>query len=173
MDLAGSQIMSLMVSMQEVQGSELTNALTGLLGDPLESDSKEAPSVTKAKEVVSDVRPQWQELSVFFESKPPPEACKGIAADYDQALRETAATVSDVLDIVNNVGDDPHGAVEKLRGITNNHREHIDKPAARADQGVQQICDQYHVRKWFSIKGDVSGGGLFTAPNIPMPGSGF
>lgn len=172
-DLSQRQIMSLMVEMQRLKASEFTDALSELMGDPFDEGKKDAPSIEKARSIASDVKPAWQDLKTFFESMPPPEACRTIAADYGQTLQETGATVSDILGIVETAQGDPQGAVEKLRGIMKSHKSMIDEPAVRADRGVQAICDEYDTRKWFDIKADVGGGGLFTMPSIPVPGVGL
>lgn len=173
MSLARSQITNLMVSMEEIKGAELGNQLSDILGgDPMEGE-REAPSVSKARDIAANVRSEWKSLNTEFESKVPPEACHTIAADFGQALSETGATVGDIIDIINNLGTDPHGAVNRLREIMDANKKMIDEPAIRADKGVQAICDQYGETKWFSIKGDVGGGGMFAMPSIPSVGGGF
>jgi len=171
-DLSQRQIMSLMVEMQQLKASEFTDALSELMGDPFDEGKQEAPTIEKAKSIANDVKPAWQDLQTFFESMPPPEECRTIAADYGQTLQETGATVSDILGIVATASGDPQGSVEKLRGIMKSNKAMIDEPAVRADHGVQAICDKYETRKWFEIKGDVGGGGLFAVPSIPVPGIG-
>lgn len=174
LELARSQITSLMVSMEEIKGAELGNELAEILGgDPTEGERTEAPSVSKARDIAANVKPQWQQLNTDFEAKPPPEACRTIAADYSQTLRETGATVGDIIDVINNLGTDPHSAVARLREIMGANKKMIDEPALRADKGVQAICDQYEERKWFSIKGDVGGGGMFAMPSMPSLGGGL
>ncbi len=174
MEMARTQITMLMVSMEEIKGAELGNQLAEILGgDPTEAERTEAPSVSKARDIAANVRPQWQELNIEFEGKAPPEACRTIAADYGQTLRETGATVGDIIEIINNLGTDPQTAVARLREIMNANKKMIDEPAVRADQGVQAICDLYGERKWFSIKGDVGGGGMFTMPGVPGIGGGL
>jgi hypothetical protein len=172
-ELAQSQIMGLLVGMEEIKGAELGDALSDILGgDPTEGEQTEAPSVGKARDIANEVRPKWKELAAEFEAKAPPEECQSIAGEYDQALRETGATVSDIIDVINNEAGEPQSAIEKLRGIMTSHKKMIDEPAKRTDDGVARICDKYGVRKWFEIKGDVGGGGLFAMPSIPMPGIG-
>ncbi len=173
MSLARSQITNLMVSMEEIKGAELGNQLSDILGgDPMEGE-REAPSVSKARDIAANVRTEWKSLNTEFESKVPPEACRTIAADFGQTLRETGATVGDIIDIINNLGTDPHSAVNRLREIMDANKKMIDEPAIRADKGVQAICDHYGETKWFSIKGDVGGGGMFAMPAIPAIGGGF
>lgn len=172
-ELAQTQIMGLLVSMEEIKGAELGDALADILGgDPTQQEQREAPSVGKAKQIADEVRPKWKELAVEFEAKEPPEECKTVAGNYDQALRETGATVSDIIGVINTEAGEPQTAIQKLREIMTNHKKMIDEPAKRADTGVGDICDKYGVRKWFDIKGDVGGGGLFAMPSIPMPGIG-
>lgn len=172
-ELAQTQIMGLLVSMEEIKGAELGDMLGEVLGgDPTQGERTEAPSVGKAKDIANGVRPQWKELASEFETKEPPEECQNIAGEYRQTLRETGATVSDIIGVINNEAGEPQTAIQKLREIMTNHKTMIDEPAKRADTGVAQICDKYGVRKWFDIKGDVGGGGLFAMPSIPMPGMG-
>ncbi len=164
--LAQDQIGSVMVSAEQIKGSELTDALSGLLGDGNEPEKTESPKVEETKNVLADVRPAWKDLDTFFNSKPPPDACREIASNYDQALRETGGTIGDIIDIMNSAAD-PHQAVAKLQEIMRTNKKLIDEPGRKTDQGVQAICDYYKTRKWFSISGDIGGGsGGFAVPSI-------
>lgn len=172
MDTARAQISGLLISMEEIKGAELGSQLSDLLGgDPTQVEQTEAPSVSKARDIAAKVRPDWEALSRDFADKKPPQECESIAAEYEQALKETGATVSDIIEVINTLGGDPQQAVTKLQSIMANHKKMIDEPAKRADEGVASICEKYSERKWFTIRGDVGGGGMFAMPSAL--GGGF
>ncbi|MGV3618094.1 MAG: hypothetical protein ACO1SV_22440 [Fimbriimonas sp.] len=130
-----------------------------------------------SKGKVLDLRPRWEELITFFNSKRPPAECKPLADDFNQALSEIPGMAGDVADILNGVATNPQDALEKARKMQNKSFSAIDRPLMMADQKLGQICAKYNTNKWFNIKsgsgsGNILGriGGLGGAGGTPLPG---
>lgn len=146
-----------------------SDALKQWLDPGEDTNLKQDKGTQETKQLIEGVRPAWAKLATFFESKVPPAECKEIGDKYDQVLRETGATIGDLTDIINGGLDDPRSAVSKLEKIKGDNSEHIDKPAKDVDQMVQDICDKYKTRKWFTIHGDIGSGGMLS---MPLPNFG-
>lgn len=167
-DLAQEQVRNLTRNMSEFQVTEYANTFKDLLGgDPTEGEITPTEGVQKAGKIAEGVRPAWAALTRDFNAKGPPDECQPIADNYDQALRETGATVGDIIDILYGLGGSPQEAIGKLEGIMSKHKDGIDKKAVEADKQVQAICDKYGTRKWFTIKGDIGSGGMLSMPTLP------
>lgn len=167
-DLAQQQISNLTRNMSEFQVGEYANSFKELLGgDPTEVESQAPEGVQKAGKIAEGVRPAWAALTREFNAEKPPAECQPIADNYDQALRETGATVGDIIDILYNLGSNPQEAIGKLEEIMTKHKDGIDKRALKADEQVQELCDKYATNKWFSIRGDVGSGGMLSVPALP------
>ncbi|HZH97687.1 MAG TPA: hypothetical protein VEX38_01840 [Fimbriimonadaceae bacterium] len=161
-ELAQSQINELMIVGQEVQGANALSILQGMLDEEVETGQEpKSPTVVKVSQTAEQLRAGWTDLTQFFNSKAPPAECIPIRNEYDQALRETGATVVDILGIMAEMGQNAREALPRLQEISRTHKERIDKPAMNTDRLVQAICDKYKTRKWFSVKGDIGSSGLF------------
>lgn len=146
-----------MATMLSLGGAE--EFLRGMLADP----DADPPQPHEQVEVdVNAMRSDWADLHAFFNTKTPPAECMPIYNEYDPALNETGAMISDILaplsGSIENKSDQDN-AIAKLLTIQNKSKDLIDKPAIRADDLVQKICDKYHTPKWFKIVGDIGGGG--------------
>ncbi|QYK53327.1 MAG: hypothetical protein KF824_00200 [Fimbriimonadaceae bacterium] len=131
-------------------------------------DSGEPDSPDKvAKNAMSDRRPEWQELQKFFLSVPPPSECAPIQASYSQHLGECSAMFGEVMDIFSGIAEDPQSALTKAYSMLGKSTGRVDEFGIQTDSQVKEICDKYHTRKWFEIKGDVGGG---IGPVLGLPG---
>ncbi len=168
-ELASEQVRTLTRNMTEFQVTEYANTFKDLLGgDPTEGEIAPPPGgVQKAGKIAEGVRPAWAALTKDFNARQTPRECQAIADNYDQALRETGATVGDIIDILYETGGSPQEAIGKLESIMGKHKDAIDKRAVLADKQVQEICDKYETRKWFTIKGDIGSGGMLSMPTLP------
>lgn len=155
-EIAGDQTAEAMVLIPKMQA---LGAGMGMM-DPIDQSSdnpgdKDPGSYAKGK--VEDFRPRWDELIQFFNSVPPPEECKPLAADYERALGEVPGMMGDIGDVLNTVSSDPSAALQKMKKIQGGSYGDIDRYFARSDQKLGTICQKYDHSKWFNIKTDVSG----------------
>lgn len=107
----------------------------------------------------NDMKTDWHRLIQAFDAKPAPAECAELKEKYDRVLSETGNMISEIVSVVQNVGDDPMGAIGKLEGMQGKSSSRIDSYAAGVDRGVASICSKYDTPKWFTIKTDISGGG--------------
>lgn len=165
--LAQKQLSQVLVMGSQIKGAGIAEVLGSMLSESEEEPTK-APELEQAEATVADVRKPWAELADEFGAMPPPSGCQEVAVSYDQALRETGATIGDIQDVLTNAMANPQGAIEKLQGIRGGHIGSIDASAGKADAGVQAICDAYDTRKWFMIQRDIGTG----MPGLTMPNIG-
>ncbi|MFZ4506926.1 MAG: hypothetical protein ACOYON_04425 [Fimbriimonas sp.] len=122
-------------------------------------EGKSPDAVTHGK--FRDLKPQWEQLIVFFQSVPPPDDdCRLIAEDYSRALSEIPGMTSDIGDVLNDVQSDPGGALAKVSKMKQQSYGGIDRYFEQSDVRLGEICRKYNERKWFNIRTDV-GGGMF------------
>ena len=155
--ISGDQMAEAMVLAQKMQA---LGAGMGMM-DPYEQsqggDEDKDPG-TYAKGKVMDFRPRWDALLTFFNSKRPPDECKPLAADFNQALSEVPGMMGDIGDILNAASSDPSAALQGIQKFKGGSYGEIDRYFARADQKLGAICSKYEKAKWFNIKADVQGG---------------
>ncbi len=126
--------------------------------NPYDNEDSQSPDkITGGK--FADLRPDWEKLIQYFNSYPPPEECRPIADDFGRALSEIPGMTSDVIDVLNTVGQDPSAALQKVNKLKGKSYGDIDRYFNRADQRLKAICEKYDTSKWFNVKGDVIEGG--------------
>jgi hypothetical protein len=126
-------------------------------------DSTTLPVIDKVSSIARELQPAWTDLKQYFDSYPPPEECKPIAAAFDDGLQSIPDNMEQLNKIVSNLDmsksqDDAKNAREQAREVSRDHRRRIDEPFSRTDQLVGQVCDKYQTRKWFNI--DAHGGNM-------------
>jgi hypothetical protein len=167
-ELTQAQLVQVTVMGTQLKGLGIADVLGGMFEESESTESK-PPELRKAEGTVADVRKPWADLADEFGTLPPPPGCQEVAISYDQALRETGATMGDILDAMNGAMENPQAAIQALQKIRGEHMGSIDESAGRADRGVQAICDAYDTRKWFTIQRDIGGG----MPTLTVPGGGL
>lgn len=155
--ISGDQMAEAMVLTQKMQALGAGMGLMDPYDQSKDGDEDKDPG-TYAKGKVMDFRPRWQELLDFFNSKPPPDECKPLAADYNRALSEVPGMMGDIGDILNNVSNDPAAALQQIQKFKGGSYGEIDRYFQRADVKLTQICQKYEHNKWFNVKADVQGG---------------
>lgn len=155
-------------SKQVEQMQLLKSTLTGAGGltspEDVESmtdpDYNSFPSIEKAAAMITELKPDWEQLVKDFDSYPPPPECQEIANQYGGAMDSIISTIDKVLNIVESVNltsqGDIKGSAEEVRGVGRGHRRGIDGNFERADDLVKEVCDKYETPKWFKI--DAHGG---------------
>ena len=66
--------------------------------------------------------------------------------------------IIEILTAVESAGESPERAIAALTAMQGTSSERIDELAKQTDSQVQQICDKYKTRKWFSVASDVGSG---------------
>jgi len=107
---------------------------------------------------------KWVTLITFFDSVPPPTECVPIRNSYSQHIQEVKAYMGQIHRIMQEIGTDM-GDTEKMKAKLDECRKMlatdgsaIDAAGKSTDDLVQQICDEYGVKKWFNVRGDVGEG---------------
>lgn len=160
--MTGQQLGQLLALATQMQGKGVMDMLGNIMNDP--SGDQGAPELPAA-DLSGDteaLRKEWTDLGGRFGSLPPPAECVPIRNQYDIALKETSGMVFDIMDILNQAtqpGADPQALVGRLTGMKGSSSS-IDQAGTKCDQLVQQVCDKYHARKWFTVQGDIGNAGM-------------
>jgi hypothetical protein len=158
--LSTKNLGDLKVKMAQLGAAGGMNALKKWLDGGGEEEDVKAP----ADELAADaavMRREWDELSTFFQSVPPPRRCQTLRDRYGVALSETGAGITEVMMLLGSASADPQAAVaslERMKGTSKN----IDGASKDANVEVTTICRDFNVRPWFEIQTDYGGGGLFS-----------
>ncbi|MFN3689504.1 MAG: zinc-ribbon domain-containing protein [Fimbriimonadales bacterium] len=88
---------------------------------------------------------EWAELLQFFKSVPPPPECQTLADAYYAGLSQYITTISQIEQslIENDLGG--------LTSMLGSAQSDLDARFARADEELTRVCEQYGIRKEFSI----------------------
>lgn len=144
-----SNVMSMMPGGQF--GTDMTSLKNLATGDPDAPEPKAAPDALTESSV--EMSKGYEELKAYFETKPPPQSCQTIADAYNRTLDETGAMFGDFQDAMNGWSENMNASITKLNDMKNKS-ESINKYGGETDQLVQDICDKYNKKKWFSINKD-------------------
>ena len=165
--LAMDQVSSAMVTMTRMQlagaASQLESALGG--AESIDDDSLgENTPAAGLREDFAKQRQNWKDLLIDFNALAAPAECTPTKAAYEAALRETSAMMGDLLGVLESSTDGSASSdelIKKLNGMKGTSKT-IDEAGKLTDERVQEICDKYKVKKWFSISSDFGGGGLLS-----------
>lgn len=108
---------------------------------------------------------QWQQLSQYFLSKPPPQSCVTLRDKYYDLLGKTAGSIASVGNSFSKaMGGDPGAALDALTrqqgsGMGTPSREVRDACAA-ADDELAKVCQKFGISKDFAIQDDTGGANL-------------
>ncbi len=88
---------------------------------------------------------EWAELLQYFKSVPPPPECRALADTYYAGLSQYITTISQIEQslIENDIGG--------LTALLGSAQSDLDARFARADEELSRVCEQYGIRKYFSI----------------------
>jgi len=162
-DLATSEIGPLMADIMRQSVGGGSNPMKSLFGD--EGPDVETPPTKGISESVDKIHSDWQDLDNFFQSVPPPSECAPIQAQYSKSLGETQAMMIELAGAITKANESPDEALSALKGMQGKSKGRIDTADQACDRLVQQICDKYKTRKWFSVASDIAGG-LTTLPGL-------
>lgn len=167
--ISTDQMGDLMITLTQIQsGGAIMDALGSIFGDDPENAPVDIPEnkVNRVKETAEQKRQEWKDLQAFFLSVDAPAECAAIQASYSQCLGETGGMMMEILDAVATADQDPQAAIGALTRMQGQSTARIDTLARQTDEQVQEICDQYHTRKWFRIETDYGGGVLGKLPGF-------
>jgi hypothetical protein len=169
--LSMDQIGALTVQMTYMSLGAGKKALEGLLtGDPdaLENHGPAEEMAASAQKM----RGEWRALNEYFKSYPPPQECVGAFSSYGELLGETSSMILEVMDAIAAAKENPENAIAALNSLKGDSNSRIGRPGLETDRHVQEICDRYETRKWFSIASDFGQGSLGQAGGLPNMGTG-
>lgn len=88
---------------------------------------------------------EWAQLLQYFRSVPPPPECQTLADAYFTGLSEYITSISQIEKslIENDLGG--------LTSMLGSAQSELDARFARADEELTRVCEQYSIRKYFSI----------------------
>jgi len=156
-DLATNEVSELLRQMTMLSGVGSTERVM----NDLLKEGADVETSDPAKEISEQGqghKKDWKDLIAFFDSVPPPTECVPIRNAYAQCLGETSAMYTEILNIMGSIGDDPKAAVADLMKMQGKSNDRIDVAGRQTDRQVQEICDEYDVRKWFTVNTDIGGG---------------
>lgn len=156
-EITQDQLSDALVAMTKAKMGGAMEILQDMLKEDPDSPATPSPSADFST-AVQRLRDSWKDLTDHFNSVSPPDECRPIRDDYDQALRETGAMMMDVMDALANADSSPEAAIKSLRRMQGTSKGRIDAVAKSANRRVQEICDKYDTDKWFDIMGDVGSG---------------
>ncbi|MCS6923941.1 MAG: zinc-ribbon domain-containing protein [Fimbriimonadales bacterium] len=88
---------------------------------------------------------EWAQLLRYFQSVPPPPECQTLADAYFAGLSQYITTITQIeRDLVEN-------DVGGLTSLLGSAQSDLDARFARADEELTRVCEQYGIRKYFSI----------------------
>lgn len=155
------------LTIKQIADMKVFEQMIGVLGpgigelDPYDQSGKEGETPeSTAKGKFEDLRPDWKQLIQDFRDVPPPAECKPLADAFDSGINEIPAMIGDLVDVMNSIGTNPSGALQKVQQMKNKSYAGVDRSFQEADGLLSQVCDKYDERKWFNIKTDVVGGSL-------------
>jgi hypothetical protein len=160
-EISNQQVSQMLVTMAKLQVSGGVDALRGLLDQAADTEADPPPPTEGIRVDSEQMRSDWNSVIQFFESKPAPAECVPIRDQYSRALYETSGMILDIVGAIDRASSDPTQAVASLNAMKGKSTQSIDQPAGETDRLVQEICDRYKTRKWFSIERDFGASGLF------------
>lgn len=152
----------LQVLLSELQGGAL-DMRQMLDSDPDQPSETKSQGKQKANEAAQKSKEPIQDIEKFFDSRQAPQECIAIRNLYAQALGETIYTVKNIQSMIEGVSDEQGSTdiartTQKLSQIYSNHKERIDLPRKNCDDLIEEICQKYGVKKWFSIPANLDSG---------------
>ncbi|MEN3001953.1 MAG: zinc ribbon domain-containing protein [Armatimonadota bacterium] len=114
-------------------------------GDLEQAEANYEREREKLRQGYQQRRKEWEALLQFFQSKQPPAECRVLADTYYAGLSEYITTISQIEE------DLIEGDLGGLTGLLGSAQPELDAKFARADEELTKVCQQYGIRKYFSI----------------------
>ncbi|MCA0360594.1 MAG: hypothetical protein LCH41_06030 [Armatimonadetes bacterium] len=152
---------AIQTKMQALRGASSVESLIDPESDPLADSQKESQNTASS---IEDHTQDWQNLRREFMAYPAPTECVPIQASYSQAIDETGNMFSEMSGFFARIASADQGDLQGLLGEAfgkqGKSSSRVDSLRKQTDQQVDDICRKYDTRKWFSIPGDLGGGGM-------------
>ncbi len=135
-------VMSMLVQVMTLRAQVAMGAAQGDL-DQLEAKYEQERE--KLRQSYQQRQREWAQLLQFFRSKQPPPECKVLADTYYAGLSQYITTITQI----------EQGLIEadlgSLTGLLGSAQPELDAKFASADEELTKVCQQYGIRKYFSI----------------------
>ncbi|MCS7065882.1 MAG: zinc-ribbon domain-containing protein [Fimbriimonadales bacterium] len=99
----------------------------------------------KLRQSYQQRRKEWEALLQFFRSKQPPPECRVLADTYYAGLSQYITTITQIEEDL--IESDLGG----LTGLLGSAQPELDAQFAKADEELTKVCEQYGIRKYFSV----------------------
>ncbi len=123
-------------------------------GDTYNKDNKE---ITKG---YADTSAEWNDLTVFFNSKTPPQPCIELRDKYLSQLGKIESMFANVRVLFNKGMNGDGSVLPELTANMTKWSQDADEANRIADDALASICDKYRLRKDFTIQGEPSGSSM-------------
>lgn len=129
-------------------------------------------SIDTFEKKYTKIAAEWNSLTGEFQKRTPPESCRDLHSKYyshiskmQQFVLETQESLNSALksitDSMQGSGNSvPQDQVSKLADLKGRAGPEMDESIRKADDALADVCERYHLRKEFDIKGDSSSNGL-------------
>lgn len=114
-------------------------------GDLEQAEANYEREREKLRQSYQQRRREWEGLLQFFKSKQPPPECRALADTYYAGLSQYITTIIQI------ENDMIEGDLSGLTGLLGSAQPELDSKFARADEELSRVCQQYGIRKYFSI----------------------
>lgn len=152
---------AIQTKMQALRGASSVESLIDPESDPLADSQQESERTASS---IQDYTQDWQDLRREFMAFPAPAECVPIQASYSQAIDETGNMFNEMSSFFGRIASADQGDLQGLLGEAfgkqGKSSARVDSLRKQTDQQVEEVCRKYDTRKWFSIPGDLGGGGL-------------
>lgn len=103
----------------------------------------------------------WNNLTRDFSARQPPQACVDLRNKYLNQLGKIQAVTFAVNDAMAHVQSDPSNVLHMLTGMQGKASAEVDSAIEAADGALADVCDKYHLKKDFDIRGDSGSASMF------------
>lgn len=121
----------------------------------------------------SRISGDWNSLTGEFQKRTPPESCRDLHGKYymhlskmQQFVLETQESLNTALKTITesmqggNTNSVPQDQISKLSDLKGRAGPEMDDSIRKADDALADVCERFHLRKEFDIKGDSGSNGL-------------
>lgn len=103
----------------------------------------------------------WNALTAEFQQRTPPPSCQDLHDKYYDQLGKVQGAITAVNDALVNVHTNPSAAVHALTDMQGKTSQEVDKSISDADDALADVCNKYHLKKDFDIRGDSASSSMF------------
>jgi hypothetical protein len=108
----------------------------------------------------TDTAADWNSLSIFFNSKTPPQACIDLRDKYLNQLAKVQGMVVAVQADFNRGMNGDASVLPDLTSSMAKYSQQADEAFKIADDSLSDVCDKYRLKKNFTISGEIGGSSM-------------